>query len=97
MGSKMASIIKIDNQGRIVIPAEIRHQLKLEADTEVELSMVGNELVIKKVNSSLESDVHQWKEELARTKIPAGVTVLDEGESDKWMDEEYVEKKLGLL
>ncbi len=96
MVKMMANITKLDGQGRIVIPAEIRHQLKLEPDTEVELNLVGNDLVIKKVNSSLESDVRQWKEDLVRTKIPAGITITDEDEGDKWMDEDYVEKKLGL-
>ncbi len=96
MVKMMASITKIDNQGRIVIPAEIRRQMKLEPDTEVEIKLIGNDLVIKKVNSSLEADVHRWMEDLSHLTIPAGITIPDEGESDKWMDEDYVEKKLGL-
>ncbi len=92
----MASTTKIDSQGRIVIPAEIRRQMKLEPETEVEMNLVGNDLIIKKVNSSLQSDVQRWKYDLTRTKIPAGVTTEVEDKSDKWMDEDYVEKKLGL-
>ncbi len=92
----MVIITKLDSQGRIVIIAEIRHQLQLEPDSEVEINIIGNDIVIKKVNSSFEAEVQRWREDLTRTKIPAGVTIVDEDDNDKWMDEDYVEKKLGL-
>jgi AbrB family looped-hinge helix DNA binding protein len=83
--------IKIDSQGRILIPAEFRRKLELETECEVGLTIIGNEIVIKKVNTDLKAKVKQWKQDLMKMSIPIGVT------SDKWMDIEYAERKLGLL
>jgi AbrB family looped-hinge helix DNA binding protein len=89
--------IKIDSQGRILIPAEFRRKLELETECEVGLTIIGNEIVIKKVNTDLKAKVKQWKQDLMKMSIPIGVTSENDIVADKWMDIEYAERKLGLL
>jgi len=92
----MADVSKIDSQGRILIPAEIRRKLGFETDSKVGLIVIGNELVIKKVNTDLKIKVERWKQELMNRSIPVGVATEIETEDDKWMDKTYAERKLGL-
>jgi len=98
MVKKMEIHTSIDAQGRILIPAEIRGKLHMEPNSEVDIVIQGHELLIKKANTNLEKQVNEWKEKLLQMKIEAGIAPIDaeEEETGKWMDEEYVEKKLGL-
>ncbi len=96
MVSFMADVSKIDSQGRILIPAEIRRKLGFEPECKVGLIVIGNELVIKKVNTDLKLKVERWKQELMNRSIPVGVATEIETEDDKWMDKTYAERKLGL-
>jgi AbrB family looped-hinge helix DNA binding protein len=88
----------IDSQGRILIPADIRGRLHLEPNSEVELVVLGRELLVRKKDTALEERVMHWKEKLFRMKLKPGTTASDENveETGKWVDEEYVEQKLGL-
>ncbi|MHA1131810.1 MAG: AbrB/MazE/SpoVT family DNA-binding domain-containing protein [Candidatus Helarchaeota archaeon] len=92
----MVSLTKIDSQGRILIPAEFRRKLGLEADCEVGLTVIGNDLIIRKVNTNLKAQVEQWKHELLKMPIPIGIANANDIESDKWMDKDYAERKLGV-
>ena len=92
----MADVTKIDSQGRILIPAEFRRKLGLKAECEVGLTIIGNDLIIRKVNSDLKAKVDQWKQELLNVSVPIGITNESDIETDKWMDREYAERKLGL-
>ncbi|MEX2682651.1 MAG: AbrB/MazE/SpoVT family DNA-binding domain-containing protein [Candidatus Sigynarchaeota archaeon] len=90
--------VTIDSQGRILIPVEIRGKLHLEPNSELELTILGNELILRKSNTNLERQVMSWKQQLMDMKIEAGVVQEepDDTDSEKWMDRDYVKKKLGI-
>jgi AbrB family looped-hinge helix DNA binding protein len=94
----MVITVIIDSQGRILVPAEIRGKLHLEPNSELELVILGNEILLRKTNTSLESQVNVWKERLIGMEIEAGIASDEEVvlEAGKWVDTEYVKKKLGL-
>jgi len=94
----MAIRVSIDSQGRILIPADIRGKLHLEPNSELELTILGNELILRKTNTNLEKQVMFWKQQLLEMKVEAGVAKEEpaDAETEKWMDRDYVKKKLGI-
>ncbi|MHA1144804.1 MAG: AbrB/MazE/SpoVT family DNA-binding domain-containing protein [Candidatus Helarchaeota archaeon] len=92
----MANTVKVDKQGRILVPAEIRRKMGLNSDSEVQLKIIGNELVIRKISSDLRADVERWKQDLL--KFPVHIDVVPEGKEtdDKWIGKNYAERKLGI-
>lgn len=58
-------IRKIDNLGRIVIPAEIRKQLEIDDNTNLKIEVEDNKIVISKDDSDY-SKMFYANEELAR-------------------------------
>ena len=92
--------VTIDNQGRILIPADVRGKLRLDPDTPLEISIQGNEMVIRKrdLDLDLEKKVAEWKQKMLSMTIEGSDgDVRDNGEeSGKWMDRDHVEQKLGL-
>ncbi|HME51262.1 MAG TPA: AbrB/MazE/SpoVT family DNA-binding domain-containing protein [Candidatus Lokiarchaeia archaeon] len=93
----MAISVIIDSQGRILIPNDIRNRLHFEPNSELEIIILGNELVLRKSKPDLKRQVTEWKERLLSMKIEQRLDQEDEEiESEKWVDEEYVDQKLGL-
>ena len=68
----IALIRTMDSQGRIVIPAEIRKQMKLSDGDALELENVGMELLLRKCPTHLNG-----KEEMA-SYLPEGTPVTEE-------------------
>ncbi|MHA1734016.1 MAG: AbrB/MazE/SpoVT family DNA-binding domain-containing protein [Promethearchaeota archaeon] len=91
----MVTNSRVDSQGRLLIPVEIRRKVGIQPDSEVKMTLVGNQLVISPVNHDLQEQVERWKKDLLEMHPPVGsVTPHDEGA--RWMDEEYVRRKMGL-
>jgi len=89
----MESILRIDSQGRTVLPKEIRQALGIDENTEMVCRMVGNKIILEKF--SLNS-IHKAFAELEETVPSLDLdTVKIEGE-DKYIDREYALRKIGL-
>ncbi len=88
-------LVKIDEHGRLVIPSEIRKKLGLER-TIVDIEVIGNEILIKKVDKGInKEEIEKWLEDLKRIspKIKGKVREIE----DKWMSEEYAWRKIGWV
>jgi AbrB family looped-hinge helix DNA binding protein len=97
MAEIMAHTTKMDKQGRLIIPAEIRKKLSLNENTELQIEILGNQLIIKKKLAVSKEKLNTWKKKLLDMKIKAFTEEKShEGQSTKWMSEEYVRNKLGL-
>lgn len=86
-------VVRIDAQGRIVIPAHFRRVLDLKPGSSLVLYIRGNTIVLTKCDE-LERRVEEWYETIKRLDIRAFSTEAEP--SFKWMSEEYVRRKLGL-
>jgi len=85
--------VRIDKQGRIVIPSEVRSLLKLEPNSELLLDVRDNTIVLEPVHRDLNKVVDEWYKKMLEMKIEArGLKI----EPSMWMSEEYVRRKLGI-
>ena len=92
----MASTIKIDKQGRIIIPKEIRDKLGLH-NTDLKIHVIGNKIIIEPFNSELEQQASEWEKALKNLDIEAFRIDHDKEENEsKWFSEGYAKQKLGL-
>ena len=97
MAYNMAHTIKMDKQGRLVIPAEIRKKMSLTENTSLEVEIIGNQLIIRKIARESEENISRWQKNLLSQNYPINESdVVDETESEKWISEDYAWKKLGL-
>lgn len=87
--------VKIDRQGRIVIPSRLRKIVGIEGEAEVLVRIEGNRIVIEPLARDLEERVRKWVSTVLSLRAePSPV----EAEADwKWAGREYAERKLGLL
>ena len=93
----MAHSIKMDKQGRLVIPAKIRKKMTLTENTSLEVEIIGNQLIIRKIAQESEENISRWKKNLLSQNYPINESeVSDVSESEKWISEEYAWKKLGI-
>lgn len=86
-------VVKIDAQGRIVIPAKIRQMLNLTPGSKLILKVRGNSIILTKYDD-LEKRIQVWYEATQKMKIEAFTAEIES--TFKWMSEDYVKKKLGL-
>lgn len=95
MVKNMAYTTKIDKQGRIIIPAELRKKMKLNEESEVELEIFANRLFLSKKVQITEYLLDKWKKTLlSRSILPqSGNNTTDE---NKWYGEDYSAQKLGF-
>jgi AbrB family looped-hinge helix DNA binding protein len=89
----MESILRIDSQGRIVLPKEVRQALKIGSNEKIICRVVGNRVILEKF--SIDS-IHKAFMELAE-KAPDIDLDREEVESeDKYIDKKYALRKIGL-
>jgi AbrB family looped-hinge helix DNA binding protein len=93
MAVNMEAIIKVDKQGRTVLPKDVRKALGIEGETEIVCRVVGNRIILEKF--SMEA-IHKAFAELEEMAPSLELdTVKVEGE-DKYIDREYALRKIGV-
>ena len=84
----------MDKFGRILIPKEIRNSLGIGENTELEIEVKDEKILIKPVDYSLEKKVDEVINYL-KTSAPKPF-VSDVEVEEKWYSAEYSLKKIGL-
>ena len=87
--------IKIDKQGRLVIPSRVRKAMGINGESEGVLRVRGRTIIIEIVNNDIKDSVEKWYEEMKKMKIRA-FSSKEETPRSKWMSDAYAKKKLGL-
>ncbi len=87
-------VVRVDRQGRLVIPAPIRKRLGLDGGGKVILRVEGSRIIIEVLDEGLMERVDRWM----RLALSLRSEVMVEGvtKSWRWMGCEYAERKLGL-
>ena len=87
------SVLKVDGQGRIVLPRRVRQALGIDGGAELVCRVVGNRIVLEKFSRDSIRRAFVELEGLA-----PGLDVDVEGfeGEDKYFDREYALRKIGL-
>ena len=89
----MPYIIRVDGQGRIVLPKEVRRVLGIEGGSKLVCRLFGSRIIIEKFSIDEIQEAFRALEELVPNLDLDVVEV--EGE-DKYVDREYALRKIGL-
>jgi len=90
--------VKIDKQGRIVIPSDIRKSLGIKGETECVLRVNGRRIVIEVIDSQYKKKVEEWYRKMKKMKIEAFTSKENEKELiSAWISDAYAKKKLGFV
>ena len=82
--------VKIDKSGRVVLPARLRRAAGFKEGKAIAVAYPGKIVIYQpKVN---EEEVEEWYSKMKQMVLE----VRELGEEVKWMNEEYVWRKLGL-
>ena len=95
MVKNVAHTTRIDKQGRLIIPTELRKQLSLEEGTIIDIEVNANLLILKKQGANSQDVIDKWKTSLLSPSISSKSEISDLKE-EKWYSEEYVTNKLGF-
>ena len=95
MVSFMVHLLKLDHHGRIVIPAEYRKKLSLNEQTPLQISLVANQLVIRKRLPITKEQIDDWKISIKNSHLKPNTADPSES-NEKWYSEEYVRNKLAI-
>ena len=87
--------VKVDKQGRLVVPSHLRENLGIKEGGRLMIYQDGRKLVLEPINEQVEKEVENWARATKETSIP--MNREDSQASGKWISEEYARKKLGLL
>lgn len=89
----MELTIKVDRQGRTVLPREVRIALGIDGETEMVCRVVGSRLVLEKFDvDSVRKAFSELEEIVPSLELD---TVKVEGE-DKYVDRKYAFHKIGV-
>ena len=90
----MEETIRVDRQGRLVLPSRIRESLGLKEGATLLIRLDGSRVILEPAFEDLTKRVDEWKNTALR---PSGEAFTEEvEESWKWMSREYARRKLGL-
>jgi len=87
------AFIKIDKQGRVVLPKDIRRAIGIEGEAEMVCRVVGNKVILERFSMESIRRAFSDLEEIAPSLELDTVKV--EGE-DKYVDSEYAFRKIGI-
>ena len=89
----MEATIKIDRQGRMVLPRDVRRALGIDGDAEIVCRVVGNKVILERFSiDSIRKAFAELEEMAPSLELD---TVKVEGE-DKYVDREYALRKIGI-
>lgn len=91
----MVEYVKMDKQGRITIPAQIRTLLSLVENNILEIDIQTNEIILRKKEKDNILKVEEWYQDLSNITDQAN-PIDGEFQESKWYSEDYVKQKLGL-
>ena len=87
------AVVKVDKQGRMVLPKDVRKALGIEDEAEVVCRVIGNKVILERFSIESIQKAFADLEEIAPSLEVDTVEV--EGE-DKYVDSEYALRKIGL-
>jgi len=87
------AIVKVDKQGRMVLPKDVRKALGIEGEAEVVCRVVGDRVILERFSVESIQRAFADLEEIAPSLELDTVEV--EGE-DKYVDSEYALRKIGI-
>ena len=94
MVKSVEDAIKVDRQGRLVLPSDVRKAFGIKDGGEVTIRIDGSRVILEPVRTDVKKSVQEW-EDLSRS-LNAEVFTDEASESWKWMSREYARRKLGL-
>ncbi|RLG55228.1 MAG: hypothetical protein DRN88_05920 [Candidatus Hydrothermarchaeota archaeon] len=87
---KMEYIVRVDKQGRLVLPIELRKDLKLEKGGKIIIKRKNTRIYIE-TKTEFEDKAKEWKKKIKEIKvIPRKLEVKE----TKWVSENWIKKKL---
>lgn len=89
----MEATIKVDKQGRTVLPKDVRKALGIDDETEMVCRVVGNRIILEKFSMEAIYKAFAELEEIAPSLEFDTVKAVGE---DKYIDKEYALRKIGL-
>lgn len=85
--------VKVDKQGRIVLPKDVKRALGIEERSSLVYRMVGGKVVLEKFSAERIEEAFARLGEIAPSLDTDVVKVTGE---DKYVDREYALRKIGL-
>jgi bifunctional DNA-binding transcriptional regulator/antitoxin component of YhaV-PrlF toxin-antitoxin module len=89
----MEATIRVDKQGRTVLPEDVRKALGIEGEVEMVCRVVGNRVILEKFSIETIHKAFAELEETVPSLEPGSVNVEME---DKYVDKEYAFRKIGV-
>ena len=91
----MEAIVKVDKQGRMVLPKDARKALGIENENEAEVvcRVIGNKVILERF--SIES-IQKAFADLEEIAPSLEVDTMEVEGEDKYVDSEYALRKIGL-
>jgi len=87
------AFVKVDKQGRMVLPKDVRKALGIEDEAEVVCRVIGNKVILERFSiESIRRAFAELEEIIPSLEVD---TVKVEGE-DRYVDREYALRKIGL-
>lgn len=91
----MAYKLKVDKQGRLILPSGLRERLGLRATGGiVAVRLDGSRMIVEPISEDLEKTVMEWRNVVTGLRAEPFTESTDSGW--KWMSLEYARRKLGL-
>lgn len=84
-------VVKVDKQGRVALPEDVRKTLGIEGETEMVCRVVGNRIILERFSVEAISKAFAELEEIAPSLDTEEVE-----EKDKYVDREYALRKIGI-
>lgn len=94
MVKNVEDAIKVDKQGRLVLPSNIRETFGIKQGGQMTIRIEGSRVILEPVQTDVNEKVQEWENLSRNLKAEAFTEEPDEGW--KWMSREYAKKKLGL-
>jgi len=89
----MALTVRVDKQGRLILPKEVRDALDIGGESKLTCNVVGNRVILEKFSQKeMEEAVQRLRQIIPNLDLDS-VEVED---VDKYVDREYALRKIGL-